>query len=186
MLCVPVEATVAVVHRVVEVTPQGVRTRGDNNELDDPWLLAPADLLGKVVRAWRGASARPVAEGQAGHRQAARARRLSIANRLVSRVLHAPYAILGRSGVVRRIVPARLQPRVVAFSNSEAPARWRLMSGDRLIGEYAPAWNRWQIRRPFRLLVDETTLPVPRDPAGSNGSEPPLNTGRASREGETA
>jgi signal peptidase I len=43
-----------VVHRVVCVVPDGIRTRGDNNPIDDPYLLQVADVAGRVVAARRG------------------------------------------------------------------------------------------------------------------------------------
>ena len=164
ILCVPAGAPIAVVHRVLEVTPQGIRTRGDNNRFDDDWLLAPADVLGRIVAAWREASRRPIAGGRAGQRQAARARWAWAADRHLSSVLRVPYDALARSGVLRRLLPARLRPRVVVFDG--APAHWRLMRGGRAIGHYDPAAGRWRIKRPFRLIVDEASLPRPSDPIG--------------------
>ena len=38
-----------VVHRVASVNPQGVKTRGDNNDLMDPWRLQPGDITGRVI-----------------------------------------------------------------------------------------------------------------------------------------
>jgi len=52
-----------VVHRVVEVTPQGLRTRGDNNRLLDHGLLTEDALLGRVARVVRGGRARVVHGG---------------------------------------------------------------------------------------------------------------------------
>ncbi len=49
-----------VVHRVVRLTSQGIRTRGDSGTADDPWLLQPADILGQVVAAWRGERRRKI------------------------------------------------------------------------------------------------------------------------------
>ena len=42
-----------VVHRVVAVDSQGIRTRGDNNLNMDPWVLLPDDIIGRVVSAKR-------------------------------------------------------------------------------------------------------------------------------------
>ena len=42
-----------VTHRVISVDSQGIRTRGDNNPYDDPWILTPDQVLGRVVCAQR-------------------------------------------------------------------------------------------------------------------------------------
>lgn len=37
-----------VIHRVVEMTPAGIVTQGDNTVAMDPWELAPGDVLGRA------------------------------------------------------------------------------------------------------------------------------------------
>ena len=46
---VPPGQTGKVIHRVVAVQPRGIITKGDNVAAADDWLLAPEDILGKVV-----------------------------------------------------------------------------------------------------------------------------------------
>ena len=43
----------SVTHRVISVTPDGIRTRGDNNNRVDPRILKKEDLAGRVVFARR-------------------------------------------------------------------------------------------------------------------------------------
>jgi signal peptidase len=38
-----------VTHRVVEVTPEGVVTKGDANEAADPWVVMPSQIRGRMV-----------------------------------------------------------------------------------------------------------------------------------------
>ena len=38
-----------VVHRVASISLRGIRTKGDNNGNVDPWVLQPAEILGRVV-----------------------------------------------------------------------------------------------------------------------------------------
>ncbi len=42
-----------VVHRVVSVDSQGIRTIGDNNDRIDPWVLSPDNIMGRVISARR-------------------------------------------------------------------------------------------------------------------------------------
>ena len=39
----------AIAHRVTEITPSGLRTKGDNNRVDDATLVLPGDIIGKCV-----------------------------------------------------------------------------------------------------------------------------------------
>ena len=46
-----------VVHRVVGIASEGISTRGDNNNDDDPGLVAPEKVVGIVVSGLEGAAA---------------------------------------------------------------------------------------------------------------------------------
>lgn len=45
------------VHRVMRISSEGILTRGDNNNLMDPWVLRAEDVIGRVVRARQGKEA---------------------------------------------------------------------------------------------------------------------------------
>jgi len=45
--------TVDVVHRIIEIKPDGVITRGDNNNKIDPYTVQFKDIIGKVLAAKR-------------------------------------------------------------------------------------------------------------------------------------
>jgi len=55
-----------VVHRIVGIAPEGISTRGDNNNDDDPGLVAPEEIVGIVVSAWRGQLRRRIYGGRIG------------------------------------------------------------------------------------------------------------------------
>ena len=38
-----------IIHRVVEITPEGIKTKGDNNEYGDPWIINKNDIYGKAI-----------------------------------------------------------------------------------------------------------------------------------------
>ena len=38
-----------IIHRVIEIAPEGIRTKGDNNEYADPWKIGNGDIYGKAV-----------------------------------------------------------------------------------------------------------------------------------------
>ncbi len=79
----------------------------------------------------------------------------------VSRLLHRPYRALARWGVVRRLLPQRLRPRVVEFQVG-GQSQPRLLLGKRVVGRYDAVRRQWHIQRPFRLFVDESTLSTTR------------------------
>ena len=142
-----------IAHRITALTPTGIRTRGDNNPRDDPWLIQPREIVGRVVAAQRGKARRNIYGGRAGVAQLACLRWWRRVNRNVSRVLHAPYRAFARTGIARAWLPARWRPRVVTFQETRL-----LLLGNRVIGRYNALQGRWDIQRPFRLFVDESEL----------------------------
>jgi SynChlorMet cassette protein ScmC len=147
-----------VVHRVVAVTPHGLRTRGDHNQADDTEPVLPAEVVGQVVMAHRGTRRRAIAGGWRGQvdRVAAHGHRLAvqlgacIAGGLYRAV--APWAA--------GCLPCRLRPRMVRFAARGREFDKLLLAGH-IIGHYDLLRRRWVIRFPFRLLVDAGQLPQP-------------------------
>ena len=148
----------AVVHRVAGVSREGIRTRGDNSSQQDPWLLRPAAIAGRVVAAWRGQRRRTVAGSRGGRAVAHLMCWGRALDRSVSWLLHPIYRALARGGVVRGLVPARFRARVGVF-RAHGRSDMRLLLGGRVVGHYDAGRCQWHIRRPFRLFVDEPALP---------------------------
>jgi len=146
-----------VVHRVVRATSQGIRTRGDHNPHDDDWLLQPARITGRVVAAWRGQRRRTIAGGRRGQLWGYLLRWQPALNRIITRLARAPYRALSRWGGVASLLPASWQPRPVVFQVNGC-GQVRLLLGRRVIGYYDFLQQRWVIRRPYRLLVNEVAL----------------------------
>ena len=38
-----------IIHRIYEITPDGIRTKGDNNLYVDPWTISQNDIYGKAI-----------------------------------------------------------------------------------------------------------------------------------------
>jgi SynChlorMet cassette protein ScmC len=172
-----IPASRMVVRRVVSVGPRsrvvgprspvsghpigGIRTRGDNNAADDPWILQPGDIIGRVTAAQRGSRRRPIGGGFLGQVEAVLAH--------VTRPVRTVFARLTRpSGnpttaplaFLTMVLPRRLRPRPVEF-NGRCWVVLKLLFRAREIGRYD--WHRkiWRIRRPFRWFVDVRELPTP-------------------------
>ena len=52
------------------------------------------------------------------------------------------------------------RPRVLRFDSDKGP-QLRLLMRDRIIGHYSHRLQRWQVRFPYRLFVNERSLPTP-------------------------
>lgn len=150
-----------VVHRVVGVTPQGIRTRGDHNATDDREVVSPDQVVGQVVAAYRGAARRAIQGGWRGRLEAMQARVASRLARLLVPLGRQPYHWLARATAA--LLPTRRQLRVVRFSG-RGHDHHKLLWGPKLVGHYDPLRRQWVIRFPHRLLLDEARLPAPAPP----------------------
>jgi signal peptidase len=151
-----------VVHRVVSVDTQGIRTRGDNNSSMDPWVLRPEDILGRVDRAKRKNRTQKIYGGLQGRIYVSGFRAIKQVDLMVSKILHPAYRWLVKSGIFRKFLPQQMKPQVLCFKGSNF-TQMQLRMGSRVVGRLLPGQDRWHIRRPFRLFVDEFTLPIPPD-----------------------
>ncbi len=154
-----------VVHRVVSVDSQGIRTRGDNNNHLDSWILQPEDIIGRVVSAKRADRIFAVHGGFRGTIIARKIRVKKRIDRIISgirrilyKILHPVYRRLSQSGIFRNILPRQCKPRILCFKRPEG-TEMQLLIHNRIIGRRCPGWEDWQIRRPFRLFIDEESLP---------------------------
>lgn len=146
-----------VVHRIARVTPAGIYTRGDNNAQEDTFFLQPGDIKGRVWAAWRGRKRREISGGLQGRLTSRWLRCRRILGKAVSNLLHPLYNALSRWGVIARLLPAPLRPRVVVFQ-AHGQDQLRLLLGQQVIGRYDALKRQWQIQRPFRLFVDKRAL----------------------------
>ena len=147
-----------VTHRVISVNAQGIRTRGDKNSDIDSWILSPDCIIGHAVSAKWGDKRRSIYGGLRGRLYSLGVRAIHIIDSKISSLLHPIYHRLARTGTLRRWLPARTQTRVLSFDRS-AGTELQLLMGRRVIGRLLPAKNQWVIRRPFRLFVNEASLP---------------------------
>lgn len=147
-----------VVHRVVTAGPSSIRTKGDANSGVDSWTIRQEDIIGRAVSVERGGRVITVANGLKG---CLAARFIGLLRRLDHRcswVLHPVYHYFSRSGIARRLVPVSMTPRMIDIIRQDGMEK-QLLMGKRVIGRRLPGETAWRIRRPFRLFVDERTLP---------------------------
>ncbi|MBM3860638.1 MAG: S26 family signal peptidase [Verrucomicrobia bacterium] len=158
-----------VVHRVVRVDRTGIRTRGDNNNEDDPWTLSPEQIQGRVVSIGTGSQSRPLATGWHGQAQASAVRQWNRTRKWArlqfSRFFHPVYRSLSSGGLFRRCLGSRFPSHVVKYQRSRGVELVVIVAG-RVVGKWDPVAQQWRIRAPWRLLVDESALPQDRAATG--------------------
>jgi signal peptidase I len=152
-----------IVHRVVSVDAKGIKTRGDNATTVDPWTLTPDHILGRVTYIQRKNRRRIILGGFIGRMKAYSFRCARLVNAVVSFLLHPVYHRLSRSTLLRKTLHGILKPRVLFFRRPDG-MELQLVVGHRLIGRRLPGKENWEIKRPFRLCVDEALLPGPTPP----------------------
>ncbi len=77
---------------------------------------------------------------------------------IITTLLRPAYYWLASSGIFRQWLPARIKPRVLSF-NSPAGKELQLVMGQHVVGRRLAGKNQWWIKRPFRLFIDESSLP---------------------------
>lgn len=147
-----------VIHRVVFIGSHGIRTRGDNSNQVDEWTLNPEHIIGRVVSAKRGNQRRRIFRGREGQCFALTGRALQALDSIVSSLLRPSYHRLAVTGIFRHWLPTWVKPRVITL-NRPTGTELQLLMGRRVVGRWLPGMPRWHIRRPYRLFVDETSLP---------------------------
>jgi len=147
-----------VVHRVVAVMPEGVKTRGDNNSHIDPYITPYEALQGRVVLRKRGDRSRRVYGGKPGlllHR-ACLARRLL--HEYAIRFLRPIYHGVANTGLFYGWRIPFLKTQTVTFQR-ENGMEIQILLGKRIIARRAPGEDIWTITFPFRLFIDPRRLP---------------------------
>jgi signal peptidase I len=147
-----------IIHRIVSIRREGIRTQGDHSTQLDPWILKPGEIIGKVVSAWRGDRKVRVVNGLAGHIQALAFRTCVKMDDRVSSLLHPSYRWLSRKGLVRRLMGGNSRIRILSLQKPEG-VEYQLLFRNHPIGRRRAGAPTWEIKRPYRLLIDESTLP---------------------------
>jgi signal peptidase I len=143
-----------VVHRVIAVNPDVIITQGDNNAGSDEPIL-PENILGHVISVQRENLTVTIHGGKKGLLIAKVLRIKKALSLKISRILHPLYHALAGSGIFRI---TRFETQILCFERPEG-TEMQLLLGKRVIAKRHAGSNEWKIRRPFRLFIDETSLP---------------------------
>ncbi|MGO9116668.1 MAG: signal peptidase I [Desulfomonilaceae bacterium] len=147
------------VHRVLRLDRFGIATIGDNNDSADPHLLNSSDIIGKVVYLGRRSKLKPVHGGWSGSLVGRLMRLRRLLDYHMSRIAHPLYELLVRHKIFVRWPFCSMRTKVVSFTRNGTNDLQLLWRG-RVIGWFVPEVGAWIIKRPFRLFVDQSILPV--------------------------
>lgn len=143
-----------VVHRVVQIPLQGIRTRGDNNAFDDGWFLNRTEVTGQVVTAWYGNYRKNIYGGGLGHLYSRSLKARRTIKRILIRFLHPFYYRLSKLASIASVLPENYRPKIVVYKcNNEF--QYKLMLKYHVFGIYDQQQNLWTTRPPFRALLNK-------------------------------
>jgi len=146
-----------VVHRVSLVDSQRIKTCGDKADRIDPWILSPDKILGYVRYMRRGKKQKKVHGGLRGELFAMVVKGMNRIKTKMTPLLKPVYGWICRTGIVRRLLQKLLKTKVLSFDRSGGE-ELILLLGSHVIGRRFSGHPQWQIKPPFRLLVDEKAL----------------------------
>ncbi len=146
-----------ITHRVISTGKDGIKTRGDNNNLPDSWLLMPEDIIGKVIEAERNGVKRKVPGSTEGYVKGNILHILRKIKFYFIKIFRPLYLWLSEKNITCSILQKCGLLRIISIKKEEKK-ELQLLLGSLVIGRLLPGREKWHIRRPFRLLVDEKRL----------------------------
>ncbi len=146
-----------VTHRVVSVGPEGIRTRGDNCALPDPWTLSEDDVAGAVTSVCRGRRLKTVHGGTAGTVYASIMRAWAGIKRRILSLFSTLFHVVVHLNIFQGYVSKHIKFRLVRFDHHVRSPLYLYVGGTR-VGRYLDDKKCWHIRPLFRAFVDEGAL----------------------------
>jgi len=147
-----------IVHRVVTVSQEGVKTKGDNKLAIDDFILQPNEIIGRVVAAQRGKKGVKIFDGFPGRIYASTLEAGKRIDIVLSTILRPAYRWFAQTGIFRKLFSSWIHTRVSCFKCGDG-MEMQLHLGRRIIGRRFPGQDQWYIQRPFKLFIDESILP---------------------------
>jgi hypothetical protein len=149
---------IPIVHRVVFFDNKRVKTKGDNKITIDDGILQPNDIIGRVVAAQRGKKLIKIIDGFPGRIYALIIEATKRIDMVVSTILRPAYRWSTQTGIFRKLFSRWIHIQVLCFKHGGG-MEMQLRLGRHIIGRRLTGQNQWHIVRPFRVFIDESTLP---------------------------
>ncbi len=152
----PQEPDSAIVHRIIEVLPEGLRTRGDTNRHPDQTLVTPGMLLGQVIAFERRGRRVKIWGGKTGLLQAKLAGWLRRGRLLPGMWLRwlgrIPWRVLRSSKLARLAWNPPIQ-RVKFAAGEDFLVKY--ICGGRVVARWRPASGAFQVEHPYDLIISK-------------------------------
>jgi hypothetical protein len=149
------EKNIKIIHRVKNISRQGIVTMGDNNSRVDSAILKPSQILGQVRYGQRRNKWISIHGGFFGEIQAAKVGLFLMVYNALRETIKPPYHLL--SGRIK--LPIRT--KILSFQRPEGE-ELHLLMGRVVVGRLLPG-RKWQIRPPFQLFLNLSALPANSD-----------------------
>lgn len=149
------ESELKIIHRVISVSVEGIRTMGDFNPYPDNWILKPDQIFGSVAYGYRGKKQFKVHGGLTGLIQMFMFRFKYSAFKATYPILSTIYRNFPIS--ISNLIVCLIRPKLITFKRPNGTELHLLVRG-RVIGRRLPG-EKWQIKSPFKFLLDESNLP---------------------------
>jgi signal peptidase I len=152
------EGDCIIAHRVVETYRKGFLTRGDNCALNDPWIVYPNNIIGKVYAARRNHGYRKITGGFAGLFFARLAYFRRLLGQKISRRMSPLYKPFLKRVTLCGLLSKSFKYRAVMFQ-TDGSRLLRVLIGKRVVGYYDERLCQWRIKPLFIPFIDKTSLP---------------------------
>ncbi len=129
-----------IVHRVVSINTEEIRTKGDNNGHADSWVLKRENIMGRVDWIERGDTKIRIYGVLAGRTQAVALKLVRALGSSACCLLRPLYVCLAQNRVLKRWFTSRAAMRIISLNRPEGE-ELQLLVGQRVIGR-RPAGTR--------------------------------------------
>jgi len=150
--------SIPIVHRVITVSQEGIKSKGDNTLAIDDFILQPHEIIGRVVSIQRGKKRVTISGGFPGRIYAMAIGTGKWIDLVLATILRPAYRWFAQTGIFRELFSRWIRTRVSCFKCGDG-VEMQLQLGRRIIGRRFSWQDQWYIQRPFKLFIDESTLP---------------------------
>lgn len=147
-----------IIHRIIAIDPGGIRTQGDNCSIMDSWILMPSEILGYVTNARRENRIIYIHRGRSGYQKFLFRRTIRETFTTCRTIAKQPYQWFSALKLPARLLSPFLTYRIMTFSGSDR-SETQLFLGPVFIGRLQKGSAIWEIKTPYRLLIDPALLP---------------------------
>ena len=141
-----------IIHRVISIGEQGIRTAGDCNPYPDKWILNPDQIMGSIAYGYRGRKRFRVLGGSAG---LIHMFRVTLKNRVI-KLIYPILSLVYYNLPLSRLVKYLIRSKLIAFKRPDGTELHILFFG-KVMGRRFPG-QEWQIKSPFRFFIHKDSL----------------------------